>query len=57
MLTVRGTLSINDALTDLTVSMEEIRPEHRVEEVEGLQYAHKVVYQLVARLYQTSESF
>ena len=44
MLTVRGTLSINDALTDLTVSMEELKPEHQVPEVNDLQYVHKVIY-------------
>ncbi len=42
VLTVRGTLSIKDALTDLSVSMEEIEEEYKNPFVKGKQFVHIV---------------
>ena len=42
MLTVRGTLSIKDAMTDLSVSMVKVEEKYRNPYVEGKQYMHKV---------------
>lgn len=42
VLTVRGTLSIKDALTDLSVSMEEMDIDDQNPNVRGSQFVHKV---------------
>ena len=42
VLTIRGTLSIKDAMTDLSVSMVDVEPEYRNPHVEGKQCMHKV---------------
>lgn len=42
VLSVRGTLSIKDALTDMSPSMKELIGDYRVPSVEGAQYIHKV---------------
>ena len=42
VLTVRGTLSLKDILTDLSVSMTELKEREMVEGVSGKQYVHTV---------------
>ena len=42
VLSVRGTLSIKDALTDMSPSMEKLGGEYRIQSVSGAQYIHKV---------------
>ena len=44
VLTVRGTLSLKDILTDLSVSMTELKEDEMVEGVEGKQYVHTVSF-------------
>ena len=39
---MRGTLSIKDALTDMSPSMEKISDDYHISGVEGAQYIHKV---------------
>ena len=42
VLTVRGTLSVKDAMTDISLSMVEMEEKYKNPHVEGKQYMHKV---------------
>ena len=42
VLTVRGTLSIDDLLTDLAISMVEVKKEYLNPDVRGREFVHKV---------------
>ena len=42
VLSVRGTLSIKDALTDMSPSMVKLGEDYHIDAVKGAQYIHKV---------------